>query len=283
MLKSISIFVAAAIGIAATFWILEYSFSNTFQTCIGKYTDAHREKAAEKNQPPVPAFLIFDSHARCTIRLLSHHHGVLTALATLLIAAFTAVLWWATERTAQNFTVTERAYVKMSHASPGLIFDEAHECVWVALEIKNSGKTPATITDVVVEFVQLPKDKSLPEVPVYTKLKNHMVSEGFLVAQDFYYATRPFSFKPIYRPVVTSGEERLWVYGYVDYRDQFGVCHRAGYARLYSPHEDDKNGYPPDGDAYSKRSNLVFPPLRGWNYDRPPLKGEVREQEPEQS
>ncbi len=56
--------------------------------------------------------------------------------------------------------------------------------------------------------------------------------------------------------------EELWLYGFVDYTDEFGQDHRGGYARVYS-------------DALAGRSdemnNLVFVDKAGWNYDSPRL------------
>ena len=60
---------------------------------------------------------------------------------------------------------------------------------------------------------------------------------------------------------------KLWLYGYVDYIDQFGQRHRAGWARLYEPDRDDRQYYPSDDD-FAKRSNLVFVAEEGYNYDR---------------
>jgi hypothetical protein len=89
------------------------------------------------------------------------HDGFLTVLATIAIAAFTFALkrstdkLWAETRTASKIalehakalTLSERAYVKISHNSSNLIC-EAFEFKAI-FDIKNYGRTPATVTDVV--------------------------------------------------------------------------------------------------------------------------------------
>ena len=52
----------------------------------------------------------------------------------------------------------------------------------------------------------------------------------------------------------------LYLFGYVDYTDQFGQNHRAGYARRYDPNI--KKG----------QNNLVFVTEYGYNYDEPRTK-----------
>ncbi len=61
-------------------------------------------------------------------------------------------------------------------------------------------------------------------------------------------------------PMPSEGEgEELWLYGYVDYTDEFGQDHRGGYARVYRE---------------GKGNNLFFVGKTGWNYDSPRLPNE---------
>ena len=50
-----------------------------------------------------------------------------------------------------------------------------------------------------------------------------------------------------------AGTQRLIVYGYVDYIDQFGQRHRAGFGRQYHPS--------------ATTNNMVFPDTGPFNYD----------------
>lgn len=99
------------------------------------------------------------------------HPGALTLLATLFIAAFTGTLWWSTRRlwkageqqialakqTSQatqivlgQTRVIERAYVKLSHEPPGVRFERMDMTIHIKLRVKNFGRTPAYVTDVIL-------------------------------------------------------------------------------------------------------------------------------------
>src|SRR6476661_11045388 len=104
------------------------------------------------------------------------HHGALTLLATLFIAAFTGTLWWstrqlwkageqqialaqqtseATQSVLGQTRVIERAYVKISHEPPGVRFERMDMTIHVKLRVKNFGRTPAHVTDVILTPVIL--------------------------------------------------------------------------------------------------------------------------------
>ena len=77
------------------------------------------------------------------------------------------------------------------------------------------------------------------------------------MAQTYFFRTTSL-------PVPNKGEgDELWLYGFVDYTDEFGQSHRGGYARVYIPEKDDPS------IPVEKRNNLSFVSEPGWNYDRP--------------
>jgi hypothetical protein len=75
----------------------------------------------------------------------------------------------------------------------------------------------------------------------------------------------------------------LYVLGWVEYTDQFGTRHRAGYARFYDQSADSRERYTrrqavqvgnlrlpntvPDEAAYQARNNLRFVTNPRYNYD----------------
>jgi hypothetical protein len=62
--------------------------------------------------------------------------------------------------------------------------------------------------------------------------------------------------------IPNAGEgDDLWLYGFVDYSDEFGKHHRGGYARIYRADIEDRDI--PERD----RNNLAFVTKAGWNYD----------------
>ena len=71
---------------------------------------------------------------------------------TLVIAIFTGLLAWISYRSKQNFQRSERAYVQLSHAGP-LTFANGG-IPGVPMETKNWGKTPATVTDIILGIHQ---------------------------------------------------------------------------------------------------------------------------------
>ncbi|HJX17066.1 MAG TPA: hypothetical protein VJ437_02595 [Acidiferrobacterales bacterium] len=158
----------------------------------------------------------------------------------------------------------ERAYVKMSHYSPGL--NDISGTFWLYIEVKNHGNTPANVTDILIKPIILPNNEFLPTVPDYVRFRDEDTPKAFLVAND------EFSFSELFKvpeqmPDIESGKLRLYLIGYVDYSDKFGDRHRAGYARMYKPEIDNRKGYSSD-EAYSKRNNLIFVTQDGYNYDR---------------
>lgn len=144
---------------------------------------------------------------------------------------------------------SERAYVKMSHLPSGLDLISQPGFAGFVVEIKNHGRTPATITDVLFQLDWFDDENPAPDRPIYRFDEPRRKVGGFLVSQDFFFHHRIL-------PMPTEGnvEGELWLYGYVDYTDEFGENHRGGYARRYRPNGD---------------NNLIFASKTGWNYDEP--------------
>ena len=71
---------------------------------------------------------------------------------------------------------------------------------------------------------------------------------------DAFYLPQPLEIHETERQSVEWMDSTIIVYGYVDYIDQFGAHHRAGYGRQYI--------------AGGKGNNLAFPVVRAkLNYD----------------
>jgi hypothetical protein len=88
---------------------IERAFSESFQRCISwnEYSDA---KDTAKNDPP--SFdVTLGSYIRCSGRFVDNHGAGITALASLIIAAFTGTLWIATGRLGKS---AERQIIEAS-------------------------------------------------------------------------------------------------------------------------------------------------------------------------
>ena len=148
---------------------------------------------------------------------------------------------------------SERAYVTMSHRPPGLDLLARMGFAAFEVEIKNHGRTPATVTDVLLQLDWFGEGNPAPDRPVYRTGQPRRKIGFFLVTQAHFYYSRSL-------PIPNKGVgEELWLYGYVDYTDEFEQDHRAGYARIY---------------VEGGENNLLFVDRRNWNYDSPRLPNE---------
>ena len=103
---------------------------------------------------------------------------------------------------------------------------------------------------------------ALAEISFADPTQTHRIDEPrkevgfFLVTQAHFFHTDSL-------PIPNEGEgNELWLYGFVDYTDEFGQDHRGGYARVYC---DTRAG------RRDENNNLVFVGKAGWNYDCPRL------------
>ena len=174
------------------------------------------------------------------------------AFFTSVLAVSTIGLWYHTHRIAKHTANSERAYVTMSHEPPGLNVTIKREHAVVTIEIKNYGRTPATVTDLLLQLDRFGEDNPAPDKPKYRTDAPRTNVGAFLVAD-----TSIFHTWVLPNPNEGDGNE-LWLFGYVDYSDAFGQHHRAGYARTY---RDSAN-------ISGKANNLFFVNKDGWNYDK---------------
>jgi len=182
-------------------------------------------------------------------------------------------------RNATALEHSERSYVKISHAPPGLRIDPPpfsssmiHHFA-VNIEVKNIGNTPAIITDVIFDHKILPMTELLP-IPEYPP---HQPGEEalnlFLYKDDPFYRWSMIGVSQENIVSIQNGTKVFYLYGYIDYKDQFRNRYRAGYGRFYLPRADDLSNYT-SPDDFLKRSNLFFITQPGYNYDRLRNQGE---------
>jgi hypothetical protein len=180
---------------------------------------------------------------------LSDWQPVLVGLGTLAIAAFTWRLWIATASLWHHARAVERAYVKMSHLPPGVVFQESGKAK-VTIQVNNRGRTPAYVTDVRLSPVVLPRGQPLPQRPRYTA-PDGQSAQAFLTSTDHIFIDMEFTVSDL--AAILGGTKTLYFVGYVDYVDAFKGRHRGGYARVYNRNE--------------KTNNLVFVTSSAYNYD----------------
>lgn len=201
-------------------------------------------------------------------------HIDVAAAATLFIAVFSGTLWWVNRRQGSDARVIQRAYVKISHSSPGVEVDRSGN-FWLQGSIKNFGQTPARVTDIVMKPVVVAHGEPLPTIPDYTCADPGPSLQAFLVRDDEFFIPRFYSITPYEMEQVRGHQADLYVIGFVDYVDQFGERHRGGYGRRYYPAIDEMK-YETEAER-AKRNNLHVISQEGYNYDRLRRRGEGKD------
>jgi hypothetical protein len=147
----------------------------------------------------------------------------------------------------------QRAYVKMSHQSPGIIPDDSGR-FQISVGIKNYGLTPAKVTDVLLSPLVLKSDENLPIPPSYDR-QDGPIPKAFLFTNEEFFYARDYTITREQMASVKDSTAKLYLIGYVDYIDQFNQRHRSGYARVYDPP--------------IVQNNLSLVLKDEYNYDRP--------------
>lgn len=186
-----------------------------------------------------------------------------TALATVLLTFITIGLVAAGIDQSSTARSELRAYVKMSHVPPGLDTDEFK----ITIRVKNFGKTPARVTNLLIKSSILAATATLPE-PDYSASEEEIAEskQAFLVPKDRIFVGRPFTIAPTDWAAIIAGLKTLYIYGYVDYIDAFKRRFRGGYGRVFVPGLD--------VGPKDKRNNLNVVADGRYNYDRPRIRGE---------
>jgi hypothetical protein len=171
------------------------------------------------------------------------------------------------EQALAHASAAERAYVVMSHCPPGLdlrdwnssdLLDPAP--IRVKVRISNYGMTPAQISGV---FLGIFVGQALPDTPPY----GEPTDDHFLLPTGKkLFITRTFFLPQNQTEQIQYADHpaplRLWLLGYVDYKDVTGQRHRGGYARRF------------DSNPETIENNLSIEMRRGYNYDRERGQGE---------
>lgn len=154
------------------------------------------------------------------------------AVATIVLAYSTTALWLSSRQSNKITSAINRAYVTMSHHTPS-VDHQTNEFV-LPIEVRNKGDTPALVTDIHLEYSCRDQNDPYPEPIKYNLPIIQKPFLGFLASNDFVNRTYRLP-NDIFTSDIMSGSKKLLFYGYVQYQDQFGVNHRAGYGRVYNP------------------------------------------------
>ncbi len=185
-------------------------------------------------------------------------------LADALLVLFTAVLAYATfqlrktvKRQDHHYTLTERAYVELSHRHPGISWTDGKP--GFKIKLKNRGRTPCRLVDFKMGYAFWRKTSpfALPPVPVYDKAVEYVPPKGMLVPGGYIFVTGGIVKSDVDFQAAISADLTLLAYCYVEYRDIFGNLHHAGWGREYEPVNE------------GQENNLGYLSSEDYNYDRP--------------
>lgn len=159
-------FVSLFIVLLAILFIGEKYLSSIFQECVEQNEKTNKNATSENDQAAYQTILVaVRANTRCSGEFIEAHNGAITALATIIIAAFTGTLWAATNSqaklTREAFVADKRAFVFASGIQPLYEpnpttghFNWRISTVW-----QNSGDTPT-------QGLRLYSDGLLSNVPI---------------------------------------------------------------------------------------------------------------------
>jgi hypothetical protein len=152
MLKQIATFLMTLVVLVGVFLVVERTSSPSFQKCVGEESAYEGKQASDKGNSRISP--IISTYVRCSGRFMDGHGVGLTAIATFIIAAFTATLWIATKQqgllTFEALKLARQEF--LSTHRPKIILREAYtldliegEEVRIFLHLANIGESKGTI------------------------------------------------------------------------------------------------------------------------------------------
>jgi len=224
-----------------------------FQSCV----ENKEKQQAQQSTKEHPSGLSPVLYARCFADAVHHSHGIITALATIIIGIFTFTLWRATDRLRILAEGQEDAIKKQQRAyldsGPGggdglmatlsdltAVREKTRiikgRQIGIRLQVTNHGRTPATLIKMCWHVRPL---KNLPREPEYTR----WFDAGMKITPGKVFTTR-------YRLNYDLDWQETYVaYGRIEYTDVFGDAHHHGFLVTIKKNEA--------GDDFT------HPPLRG--------------------
>lgn len=258
-------------------------FFNIPPYAVNEYSQTNYESNNEQEGFNGPVLSILIKLVDTIEGVVDRHETLFIVLSTIAIAFFTGTLYRATSGLlaaaeqqksdmreslrianasanaaliqANVLTSSERGYAKMSHCQP-LNLEDTAGSVRFKMEIKNWGRTPIQVSGLLLFPHILDANEPLPKDPPY-RGNDRRSAHALLVSGENFFFFQYVSAGENYR-AVRGGTKILYLIGYVDYTDKFGIKRRGGYARQYDPEERD----------------LVFVSQENYNYDRNRKEGE---------
>lgn len=246
MLRNACVFSIALVFLLGAFVFGENMFSSSFQSCIDEYQYNNNKSATKKNPSALVIFL--KSQIHCSGTFVEDFNGAITALATLVIAAFTATLWGATtgqlELLRDEFNSTHRPKIRLKHI--WLTKDiQPNDFIEVELNVVNIGNTPATLTEMKFATVILPIGVSLPAIPAFYSsqaipLRGELPSGITLRISNI---SNNYKVSANERNSILKRLQKLYCVGYINYFDRKGRLRCTSFCRCFDPPRPPYNNF----------------------------------------
>jgi hypothetical protein len=227
-LKQTAFFLAFLVLALAAAVISERAFSPTFQDCVAGHVNPYDSTPPEQH-PPAFKPGSATAYIECTGGFTAAYESALTAVATLVIAAFTGTLWVATSRqaalTEQSLIADKRAFVHPFNLNSYWEQDAATGLYnWrFRVGLKNTGSTPtkefSCYSDCEVRTRRIQSDD------IFSEDATNVVTGFIAPMSDITGPISPIS--PL--PSITAqdiadmqaGNRHIYIHGWMKYRDVF--------------------------------------------------------------
>lgn len=244
MLKQAAYFLASVIILMAIFVAIERVASPSFQRCINEHQEPNAESSVKEYPSRFDIPFIFSrttAYVRCSGRFIEGHGVGITAIATIVIGAFTCTLWLATTQQARlteaSIRIAERAlteleapFVFVQINSPGLTV-EGSQTHFGMLQwcVVNYGRTPASILETFHEIPSVERDHDPPAVDP-TQRRGHQLPYGVIAPPN---GGRSHDFPAIPVPNRPFSTHSPFFLGFVRYADIFQNRFILGFCFLF--------------------------------------------------
>jgi hypothetical protein len=162
--KRAGLFLGAVLVTTSLFVSVESS-APSFQRCIREYKRDHNPTSAQQT-PSKPKTVVVQTFIVCSGRFSDAHSGGITALASILIAAFTATLWITNGRQLRlardEFNATHRPKIIVRNFQIGDDDFRAGKPVTPLFIAQNIGDSPGRIIEVRSGVIALDSNAKLP-------------------------------------------------------------------------------------------------------------------------
>jgi hypothetical protein len=285
------------VAIALLFWA-ENSISHSFQHCASHEAAEQSTSNANKSRFIVGRFI--RRQIVCSVHLVDRHNGLIAALAGLIVAAFTATLWWST-RELQRTTKEHAAHLESAANAAALqaktavgiaiptvfvsdikLLGNDHDHVLLGSSLKppkvevtyrNYGQTPAFLVHESVNIVHMKELGDGWADPTYWSIKEY--PPGSVIEQNKEMAKAHDPYGPGWGDDtandIWTGNQYLWVYGFLCFHDFMSNFYGMGFCARWGIYPDGSSfrfGYGPVKYTYARqrkeppsRSNPNLPPF----------------------